>query len=87
MIDFGLAKNFDPENKDKPFMKNITGSPYYIAPEVLECQYTERCDVWSCGVLLFVMLTGEYPFNGSSTEELFAKIKKGVYDKKLIYDL
>ena len=72
MIDFGLAKQFDPTNKDKPHMKKVTGSPYYIAPEVLEGRYTSKCDVWSIGVLLFVMLTGRYPFNADNQAALFA---------------
>ena len=47
MIDFGLAKI----TTNKPFMSKVTGSPYYIAPEVLNGSYNMQCDVWSMGIL------------------------------------
>ena len=75
IIDFGTAKIF---NKNKSENK-IVGSAYYIAPEVLAGKYNEKCDIWSCGVIMYILLTGRPPFNGED-DEIFDKIKKGKYD-------
>lgn len=76
VIDFGTAKLF---KKDK-LQKTLTGSPYYIAPEVLNGSYNEKCDLWSCGVLLYTLMTGKLPFIGEDANEVFEKIKEGKYD-------
>ena len=76
IIDFGTAKIFE---KDKAEQK-VIGSAYYIAPEVLEKNYNEKCDLWSCGVILYILLTGKPPFGGSE-DEIIRKIKKGIYDE------
>ena len=51
------------------------GTPYYIAPEVLVGTYTEKCDMWSIGVILYIMLCGRPPFNGATEENIIAKVK------------
>lgn len=58
---------------------DVAGTPYYIAPEVLSARYGKECDVWSLGVLLYQMMTGEMPFDGNDEKEVFGKIKKGHY--------
>ena len=75
LIDFG-ASNFFKEN-EKLTLK--VGSPYYIAPEVLNKSYNEKCDIWSAGVVLYVMLTGNFPFIGKTSQKLFESIKTGKY--------
>ncbi len=76
IIDWGCAKNFNKNEK----LTNKDGTPYYIAPEVLEGNYDEKCDIWSCGVILYIMLCGYPPFDGESEEEILDKVKKGSFE-------
>jgi calcium-dependent protein kinase len=75
LIDFGTCNYYD---KNKQFTTQI-GSPYYIAPEVINKSYNEKCDLWSCGVILYVLLVGYPPFNGRTHEELYQSIISGKY--------
>jgi calcium-dependent protein kinase len=61
-------------------MTTISGTPYYIAPEVLQEIYDEKCDIWSCGVILYIFLCGYPPFNGDNDTEIMKSVKKGIYD-------
>jgi calcium-dependent protein kinase len=76
IIDFGTAKVFSREKRENA----LIGSIYYIAPEVLNKNYTEKCDIWSCGIIMYIFLTGRPPFNGKTEEEIMTKIKTGIYD-------
>ena len=75
IIDWGTARFFDRNKK----MNRINGTPYYIAPEVLAEKYDEKCDIWSCGVIMYIMLCGYPPFNAESDELILEKIKKGKF--------
>ena len=70
LIDFGLAKQTKRYNK----MTTLAGTPYFISPEVLKGVYGRECDMWSLGVLLFLLLSGTYPFVGESRAEVFDHI-------------
>ena len=50
-----------------------------MAPEVFKENYTEKCDIWSCGVIMYILITGTPPFNGSNTE-IKQKILEGKVD-------
>jgi len=62
-------------------MEGLIGTAYYIAPEVLNSKgkYDEKCDIWSLGVILHMLLTGIPPFNGRTEDDIFRAIKKGAY--------
>lgn len=75
LIDFGTSRRINSDQK----LKSIIGSAYYIAPEVIEGNYDAKCDVWSTGVILYTMMCGSPPFNGSSDREIMTKISRGVY--------
>ena len=78
VIDFGLAKYFNTGKMDE-----VLGTPYYIAPEVILGSYTQSCDMWSIGVILYSMLVGYPPFNAETEQQLFKKILEG---KPKFYD-
>ena len=67
LIDFGLSKHFDKEDK----LTHRVGSCYYTAPEVLAGNYDYRCDVWSLGVLCYMLLSGSPPFYGKTVEDVY----------------
>lgn len=56
------------------------GTPWYTAPEVLLKDYTEKCDIWSAGVMLYVMLVGFPPFYQSTESLIQIEILNGNYD-------
>ena len=72
LIDFGTV--VQKPKKGKRLTKFI-GTSYYIAPEVIQECYNEKCDIWSCGVILYILLCGYPPFNGSSNHEIYNAIQ------------
>mmetsp|Transcript_168031 Transcript_168031/g.297702 ORF Transcript_168031/g.297702 Transcript_168031/m.297702 type:complete len:499 (+) Transcript_168031:99-1595(+) len=78
VIDFGLAKRFD-KTKDPP-MKTKAGTPYYVAPQVLMGSYDEKCDIWSCGVIAYILLCGYPPFYGDKDEDILRRVRRGDFE-------
>jgi len=71
LTDFGLSKMLEPDQK---YMKTKLGTPYYISPEILKGHYSLKSDLWSIGVIIFVLLSGAPPFNANNEMKLFQKI-------------
>lgn len=65
LIDFGTGKKFKTGKPEHAF----AGTAYYVAPEVINESYTEKCDVWSCGMIAHLLLTKQLPFDLMEMEE------------------
>ena len=76
LIDFGTSNYVKTENTNYFTVK--VGSPFYMAPEVLNKKYNNKCDIWSCGVIMFMLLRGHPPFKGENQEELFKSIQNDI---------
>ena len=61
-------------------MNTKLGTPYYVSPEVLNGNYDKRCDLWSIGVIAYVLLAGEPPFHGENAAQVFKKIQTTDYE-------
>ena len=77
IIDFGTC-----EILKKSKLTEQIGTSFYIAPEVLRNGYNEKCDLWSCGIILYILLCGSPPFFGKNEKEIFAKILNGNFSFK-----
>jgi calcium/calmodulin-dependent protein kinase I len=75
LIDFGLSTHFTAGHR----LSRVVGSSYYVAPEVLKKSYTEACDLWSLGVIVYMLLSGAPPFYGKNDEAIKASIVQGEY--------
>ena len=79
LIDFGCSKIF---TKYKNTFSDTIGTLIYCSPEVLKNNYNEKCDMWSIGIIMYVLLSGEFPFHGHTEKEISQKILNG----KFVFD-
>ena len=94
LIDFGFSVIFDKNenNKEKTTdgsefkklglrrMKSKVGTLYYISPEIIKGNYDEKCDIWACGVILYILICGYPPFSGNTDKEVYNLITQVKYD-------
>jgi serine/threonine protein kinase len=80
IADFGLAKLYQPSDEGDS-LKTLCGTPGYVAPEVLKNRngYTPQCDMWSVGVILYILLCGYPPFQHEQQNKLFKQILKAEF--------
>lgn len=71
VADFGNSTIFDPDCR----LSGCFGSAYYIAPEVFIDSYNEKCDIWSAGIILYILLTGIPPYQGRDNKSILEKVK------------
>lgn len=75
LIDFGLSQHFDPDES----LRSAVGTPYYVAPEVLQGPYDAKCDIWSMGVITYMLLSGSPPFYGKTDAGTLKAVKEGKF--------
>ena len=77
LIDFGCSKMFTTYKKN---FEDTIGTLVYCSPEVLYGEYNKSCDIWSCGVIMYYLLSGRFPFEGENQEEIISKIYESKYE-------
>ena len=76
LIDFGFSKL---TSRPGEVMRTRVGSPFYSSPEVFKGTYGLECDMWSAGVILYVLLSGSPPFTGKTLSAVISQVRKGAY--------
>lgn len=79
IIDFGTSNYFHQNEK----LSLKVGTPYYIAPEIIKGTYNDKCDIWSLGVIMYILLSGTPPFNGNDDQMILQRVKEGKYNMQL----
>lgn len=73
LIDYGASKILTKNQK----MHKCVGTAYYMAPEIIKGDYDKMCDIWSCGVVMYILLCGKPPFDGTSINQIFTSVMNG----------
>ncbi|EQC32486.1 CAMK/CDPK protein kinase [Saprolegnia diclina VS20] len=78
LCDFGASTMF----REGVLMQTVLGSVVYMAPEFLEGQYTQACDMWSLGVVMYMLLSNAMPFHGDTEDEII----ESIFEAKVVFD-
>jgi calcium-dependent protein kinase len=81
MIDFGLSKHFEIGQSHS----EQVGTPYTVAPEIIQGSYDEKADIWSVGVIAYLLLSGETPFGGLDGENMVV-VKENIIRAKVLFE-
>ena len=80
ICDFGTSQVF----KKGEWQSQPCGSVYYVAPEVIQKKYNSKCDLWSCGVIMFMLLSNKAPFGGRNDKDIINNVLSGSYNKNFL---
>ena len=72
-----MSKQFTEE--DLPITEKV-GIHFYIAPEVIKKEYDQKSDVWSAGVIMFILLSGQPPFGGRNEQQIMNNVQNGKFN-------
>lgn len=82
IIDFGLSYEWKETMRTELIAEKknkLIGTSYYIAPEVLQLDYDQKCDIWSAGVMLYILVTAAPPFDGENDKQIMENVKTMKY--------
>lgn len=77
IIDFGLSV---VQERKTQVLQNGIGTCTYMAPEVINGKPDSKIDIWACGIMMYILLFGKYPFDGKNDDIILDRIKIGKYD-------
>jgi calcium-dependent protein kinase len=82
----GLTQRVETYGKDDWKCNILFRKIYYAAPEVIANNFNEKCDIWSLGVVLYVMITAQFPFNGPDDKTIIKNITNSNFTTESIFE-